>query len=94
VTTSKKIVRSHVPIRDYSRTENTAVAAISLMFSGEEGVGRYLDVYAHHSAYNNLKDIGKRLSYIHYLDKLLAAATGLVHADVSKEVRLTKDYET
>jgi splicing factor 3A subunit 3 len=68
--------------------------AISLMFSGEEAYGKYLDLYANHSAYNNLKNIGKRPGYLQYLDILLAAQDGLVHRELNKENRFTKDYES
>jgi splicing factor 3A subunit 3 len=64
------------------------------MFSGEEAYGKYLDLYANHSAYNNLKNIGKRPGYLQYLDILLAAQDGLVHRELSKENRFTKDYES
>ncbi|CAA7259619.1 unnamed protein product [Cyclocybe aegerita] len=67
---------------------------IALLFSGEEGYGRYLDLYANHTAYNNLKNIGKRPGYLQYLDLLLAAQLGPVHSELPKETRHTKDYET
>ncbi|KAF8204787.1 RNA splicing factor PRP9 [Pholiota molesta] len=67
---------------------------IALLFSGEEGYGKYLDLYANHTAYNNLKNIGKRPGYLQYLDLLLAAQNGPVHSDLPKETRLTKDFET
>ena len=70
------------------------IIAIALLFSGEEGYGKYLDLYANHTAYNNLKNIGKRPGYLQYLDVLLAAQTGPVHSDLPKETRLTKDFET
>ncbi|KAG1892248.1 hypothetical protein F4604DRAFT_1912976 [Suillus subluteus] len=66
---------------------------ISLLFSGEEAYGKYLDLYANHTAYNNLKNISKRLPYLQYLDILLAAQNGLLHSELSKEARATKDYE-
>jgi splicing factor 3A subunit 3 len=68
--------------------------AISLLFSGEEGYGKYLDLYANHTAYNNLKNIGKRPGYLQYIDLLLAAQKGPVHQDLSKETRFAKDFET
>lgn len=68
--------------------------AISLLFSGEEVYGKYVDLYANHTAYANLKNIGKRPGYLQYLDLLLAAQEGPVHRDLSKETRFTKDYET
>ncbi|KAF9076928.1 hypothetical protein BDP27DRAFT_1312845 [Rhodocollybia butyracea] len=49
---------------------------ISLLFSGEEAYGKYLDLYANHTAYNNLKHIGKRPGYLQYLDLLLEAQSG------------------
>ena len=63
------------------------------MFSGEEGYGKYLDLYANHTTYNNLKHIGKRITYLQYLDVLLAAQSGPVHAELPKECRLHRDYE-
>jgi hypothetical protein len=68
--------------------------AISLLFSGEEGYGKYLDLYANHTAYCNLKNIGKRPGYLQYLDLLLAAQSGPIHHDLPKETRFAKDFET
>lgn len=68
--------------------------AIALLFSGEEAYGKYVDLYTNHTAYNNLKNIGKRLGYLQYLDVLLLAQNGPVHQELSKEARLTKDYES
>jgi len=67
---------------------------VANMFSGEESYGKYLDLHANHTTYNNLKNIGKRIGYIQYLDALLFAENGLIHMDVPKETRLTRDYET
>ncbi|KAL4241961.1 RNA Processing and DNA Damage Response Regulator [Abortiporus biennis] len=66
---------------------------IALLFSGEEQYGKYLDLYANHTAYNNLKNIGKRLGYLQYLDVLLASQSATVHSELPKECRLTRDYE-
>ncbi|KAF9006533.1 hypothetical protein BDQ17DRAFT_1389338 [Cyathus striatus] len=66
---------------------------ISLLFSGEEAYGKYLDLYVNHVAYTNLKNIGKRPGYLQYLDLLLAAQNSPVHSDLPKEVRFTKDFE-
>ncbi|EJF56615.1 RNA splicing factor PRP9 [Dichomitus squalens LYAD-421 SS1] len=66
---------------------------IALLFSGEEGYGKYLDLYANHTTYNNLKHIGKRLAYLQYLDVLLAAQSSTVHTELPKECRLHRDYE-
>ena len=63
------------------------------MFSGEEAFGKYLDLYANHTTYNNLKNIGKRLGYLQYLDLLLAAKGHLLHSELSTSTRLSKDYE-
>ena len=67
--------------------------AIALLFSGEEQYGKYLDLYANHAAYNNLKHITKRLGYLQYLDVLLAAQSTTVHNELPKECRTTRDYE-
>ena len=66
---------------------------IALLFSGEEGYGKYLDLYANHNTYNNLKNISKRLAYLQYLDILLAAQSEPVHSELPKECRLHRDYE-
>ncbi|ESK94462.1 rna splicing factor prp9 [Moniliophthora roreri MCA 2997] len=67
---------------------------ISLLFSGEEAYGKYLDLYAHHVAYTNLKSIGKRPGYLQYLDLLIGSQNGPVHQELPKEARFTKDFET
>lgn len=67
--------------------------AIALLFSGEESYGRYLDLYANHSQYNNLKHINKRIPYLQYLDVLAEAKDGFVHRDIPKATRGSKDYE-
>ncbi|PBL02766.1 hypothetical protein ARMGADRAFT_1006098 [Armillaria gallica] len=66
---------------------------ISLLFSGEEAYGKYLDLYANHTAYCNIKNVGKRPGYLQYLDLLMTAQSGIVHQELSKEARFTKDYE-
>ena len=67
--------------------------AIALLFSGEESYGRYLDLYSNHTAFSNIKNVGKRPTYLQYLDLLIAAQSQPVHSDLSKEARFTKDYE-
>ncbi|KAH7911562.1 hypothetical protein BJ138DRAFT_1172473 [Hygrophoropsis aurantiaca] len=67
---------------------------ISLLFSGEEAYGKYLDLYANHTAYNNLKNISKRLPYLQYLDVLLTSENNLLHKELSRETRFTRDYES
>lgn len=67
--------------------------AIGMLFSGEESYGKYLDLYANHTSYNNLRNVPKRLAYLQYLDTLLAAQNGPVHQDLQREVRITKDFE-
>ena len=64
------------------------------MFSGEEVYGKYLDLHANHTTYNNMKNIGKRVGYLQYLDALLLAENGLIHTDIPRETRLSRDYET
>ncbi|KAH9844080.1 RNA splicing factor PRP9 [Rhodofomes roseus] len=66
---------------------------VALLFSGEEAYGKYLDLYANHTTYNNLKNIGKRLGYLQYLDTLLAAQSEPVHSELPTDCRLTRDYE-
>ncbi|KAF5358965.1 hypothetical protein D9758_004788 [Tetrapyrgos nigripes] len=67
---------------------------VSLLFSGEEAYGKYLDLYVNHVAYTNLKNIGKRPGYLQYLDLLINAQSDALHGELSKETRFTKDYET
>lgn len=39
------------------------------MFTGEENLGRYLDLHLHHDTFNNLSpSANKRLAYIAYID--------------------------
>ncbi|KAI0034117.1 hypothetical protein K488DRAFT_77483 [Vararia minispora EC-137] len=66
---------------------------IANLFSGEEAYGKYLDLYANHVVYNNLKNISRRLGYLHYLDTLLQAEDGPVHSELPNEIRLSKDYD-
>ncbi|KAI0650581.1 RNA splicing factor PRP9 [Trametes meyenii] len=66
---------------------------VALLFSGEEGYGKYLDLYANHTTYNNLKHIARRLAYLQYLDVLLAAQSQPVHQELPKECKLHRDYE-
>jgi splicing factor 3A subunit 3 len=74
-------------------TAHLEMTAISLLFSGEEAFGKYLDLYANHTTYNNLKNIGKRLGYLQYLDLLLTAKTRALHSELSTSTRFSKDYE-
>ncbi|TFY81148.1 hypothetical protein EWM64_g2862 [Hericium alpestre] len=67
---------------------------IANLFSGEEAYGKYLDLYSNHSAYNNLKNIGRRLAYLQYLDVLMLAEHGQVHRELAIDIRLGKDYES
>jgi splicing factor 3A subunit 3 len=68
------------------------LSAVANIFSGEEVYGRYLDLHANHTTFNNLKNVGKRLGYLQYLDALLLADKGLIHADIPKETRFSRDY--
>ncbi|KAF7775895.1 hypothetical protein Agabi119p4_4288 [Agaricus bisporus var. burnettii] len=67
---------------------------ISLMFSGEEAYGKYCDLYANHVAYTNLKGIDKRPAYLQYLDLLLPEEGTLVHQDIPKDTRFSRQYES
>ncbi|KAI6130346.1 hypothetical protein EDD16DRAFT_1689698 [Pisolithus croceorrhizus] len=67
---------------------------IGLLFSGEEAYGKYVDLYTSHTAYNNLKNIAKRLSYLQYLDVLLASQVGKLHTELARETLRTKEYES
>ncbi|KAF8646360.1 hypothetical protein AX16_007226 [Volvariella volvacea WC 439] len=67
---------------------------IGLLFTGEEGYGKYVDLYALHVEYTNLKNIGRRPGYLQYLDVLLEALNGLVHQEVPRETRSSKAYES
>jgi len=67
---------------------------IALLFSGEEAFGKYLDLYANQTQYNNLKHIDKHLSYLHYLDVLSSAKDGGLHSELPKVAKMTKEYET
>ena len=67
--------------------------AIGNLFSGEESYGKYLDLYANHTAYNNLRHVPKRVAYLQYLDVLISAQNGAVHSELPRECRITKDYE-
>ncbi|KAF9247395.1 hypothetical protein BU15DRAFT_39205 [Melanogaster broomeanus] len=66
---------------------------VSLLFSGEEAYGKYVDLYVNHTTYNNLKSIAKRLPYLQYLDVLLAAQDGGLHSELPRETRHSKEYE-
>lgn len=67
--------------------------AIGNLFSGEESYGKYLDLQANHTAYNNLRHAPKRVAYLQYLDVLISAQDGTVHNELPRECRITKDYE-
>ncbi|EIN10867.1 hypothetical protein PUNSTDRAFT_100714 [Punctularia strigosozonata HHB-11173 SS5] len=83
--------------RDEPEEEQDADSAeedpISLLFSGEESYGKFLDLYDNHTAYNNIKGIGKRIAYLQYLDVLMAVQERPLHDEISPEVRAGKDYE-
>lgn len=55
--------------------------------------GRYLDLHANHAAYSNIKHIKKRFTYLQYLEALMHVSTGILHSELTRESRLTKDYE-
>ncbi|KIO17790.1 hypothetical protein M407DRAFT_227443 [Tulasnella calospora MUT 4182] len=77
-------------LMDVEENEDT----VALLFSGEESFGRYLDLYQSHSAYNNLKNIPRHISYVQYLDLLAKIKDdGVLHADLAQDIKLSKDYE-
>lgn len=47
---------------------NVSLHPMDRLFSGEEGIGRYLDLYEYHSLYINLKGIN-RITYLKYLEQ-------------------------
>ncbi|KAG8907011.1 hypothetical protein FRB99_005531 [Tulasnella sp. 403] len=68
---------------------------VSLLFSGEESFGRYLDLYTAHALYNNLKGLPRHVSYISYLDTLSKVKDDrVIHNELSTEIKLSKDYES
>ena len=60
-------------------------------FSGEAAADMST-LYANHTGFNKLKDTRKRLGYLQYLDDLLVADKGLIHANISREARPSRDY--
>lgn len=50
-------------------------------------------MYTNHTTYNNLKNLGKRIGYLQYLDVLLASQSVTVHSELPKDCRLSRDYE-
>ncbi len=73
---------------------NWSPVAVALLFSGEETFGRYLDLYTHHNAYNNLKGLPRHISYAQYLDLLASVQEdGVVHKELSSTIKAAKDYE-
>ncbi|KAG9099637.1 hypothetical protein FS749_000770 [Ceratobasidium sp. UAMH 11750] len=71
----------------------------SRLFSGEESFGRYVDLNANHTEYNNLKGLGKRfLPYLQYLTILAEVgapdAAGQLGAELNEKTRFSKEYET
>ncbi|CAO1620644.1 unnamed protein product [Sympodiomycopsis kandeliae] len=62
---------------------SSAADPMDRLFSGEEGVGRYLDLYEYHSQYINLKGV-KRLSYLAYLDRFHQFDTTELNSQVKK----------
>lgn len=48
----------------------------------------------HHAAYNNLKNVKRRLGYLQYIDALAATEHSLLHSELASEVRYSQDYES
>ena len=93
--TNTRIVSHYVYPLPWSLTQSDwAILAVALLFSGEENFGRYLDLYAHHTHYNNLKNLPRHISYVQYLDILSKVNDdGAIHGELSSQIKLTKDYE-
>jgi splicing factor 3A subunit 3 len=58
------------------------------LFSGEESIGRYLDLNALHTLYNNLKSV-KKLDYLQYLSEFDDFVTLY-----PKAIKTTEEYKT
>ena len=90
---SLKVKTVSVSLKSLPLLKTSFAIAIALLFSGEETYGRYLDLHTNHTAYNNIKHIKKRISYLQYLDVLALAEHDLVHQEIPKEARTSKEYE-
>ncbi|KAJ1653464.1 Pre-mRNA-splicing factor sap61 [Dispira simplex] len=53
----------------YQRQEETNITVVDTMFSGEEGMGKHLDLHEQYDLYRNLKDV-PALDYLAYISKL------------------------
>ena len=73
---------------------NISFVALSVMFSGEEAFGRYVDLYAQHTAYSNLKHLRKRPTYLQYLDTLISVTQLPLHVELTMETKQSKEYES
>lgn len=68
-----------------------ATDPVDRLFSGEEGAGRYLDLYEYHSQYINLKGV-KRVNYLTYLDRFHQFDSGGALALGEKKQEAYKKY--
>ena len=92
MTMRRRTVRCFTLIRRFTILKLTT--AISLLFSGEEAYGKYMDLYTNHTMYCNFKNIGRRPGYLQYLDILIPVDSEPLHQELPKETRFSKDYET
>lgn len=60
---------------------------LEAMFSGEEGCGKYLDLYMFHEMYVNLKG-AKRIGYLQYLDEFHKCNT-----NVPRKLKNSPEYK-
>ncbi|KAF8759859.1 phosphatidylinositol dephosphorylation [Rhizoctonia solani] len=89
------LVEGAVPGSEGVETDDS----FSRLFSGEESFGRYVDLNANLTEYNNLKHSGKRfMPYLQYLTILAEVgapdATGQLGAELGEKTRFSKEYET
>ncbi|KDE06554.1 hypothetical protein MVLG_03201 [Microbotryum lychnidis-dioicae p1A1 Lamole] len=84
-------VASSSGIVDFAALEHGDEEWLDHKFTGEEGLGRYLDLNAQHELYNNLstQPIGtwKRLNYLQYLAKV-----GEAKFDLPLSIKATPEY--
>ncbi|PWN24135.1 hypothetical protein BCV69DRAFT_21044 [Microstroma glucosiphilum] len=71
-----------------SSSIGVTTSAMDRLFSGEEGLGRYLDLNEYHSQYINLKGV-KRCNYLSYLERFHDFAS----EDVAMETKQGEGYQ-
>ncbi|KAJ9110175.1 hypothetical protein QFC20_003027 [Naganishia adeliensis] len=70
---------------------NLSQSALDTMFTGEESMGRYLDLYIPHTQFVNLKS-ARRLTYMQYLNMLSKGLVGEAVDQKEKESAAYLDY--